>query len=89
MFFKQNLEERSGVGLGESTRNLAETNEVLKRGFLWQQRDKIFSRWKERLFILTRETLKCFKQDAAGSRPSTNDLLYTVSFGELTYIFHE
>lgn len=79
----KNLEERSGVGLGESTRNLAETNEVLKRGFLWQQRDKIFSRWKERLFILTRETLKCFKQDAAGSRPSTNDLLYTVKLADV------
>ncbi|XP_059087079.1 uncharacterized protein LOC131883592 isoform X2 [Tigriopus californicus] len=79
----KNLEERCGAELAESTRNLSVRHEVLKRGFLWQQRDKIFSRWKERLFILTQETLKCFKQDTAGSRPSTNDLLYTVKLSDV------
>jgi len=36
----------------------------IKKGFLWQQRDKLFSRWKERYFILTKGLLQCFKKDA-------------------------
>ena len=34
----------------------------LKKGILWQQRDKIFSRWKERFFVLTKDYLQCFKK---------------------------
>ena len=29
---------------------------------MWQQRDKMFSRWKERFFILTSNYLQCFKK---------------------------
>ena len=29
---------------------------------MWTQRDKLFSRWKERYFVLTREYLNCFKK---------------------------
>ena len=29
---------------------------------MWQQRDKIFSRWKERFFILTEDYLQGFKR---------------------------
>ncbi|XP_055316191.1 putative uncharacterized protein DDB_G0286901 isoform X2 [Sitodiplosis mosellana] len=39
---------------------------VVKRGLLWQQRDRIFSRWKERYFVLTKDYLNCFKR-ASGS----------------------
>ena len=35
---------------------------VLKKGLLWQQRDKLFSRWKERYFILTKDYFHCFKK---------------------------
>ena len=35
---------------------------TLRKGLLWQQRDKIFSRWKERFFILTEDYLQCFKR---------------------------
>nr|CAD7261072.1 unnamed protein product [Timema shepardi] len=35
---------------------------AIKKGLLWQQRDRIFSRWKERYFILTRDYLHCFKR---------------------------
>ncbi|XP_031633271.1 GATA zinc finger domain-containing protein 14 isoform X2 [Contarinia nasturtii] len=42
------------------------TGPVVKRGLLWQQRDRIFSRWKERYFVLTRDYLQCFKR-ASGS----------------------
>ena len=34
----------------------------LKKGILWQQRDKIFARWKERFFVLTKDYLQCFKK---------------------------
>ena len=29
---------------------------------MWQQRDKLFSRWKERYFILTRDLLQVFRK---------------------------
>ena len=35
---------------------------TVRKGLLWQQRDKIFSRWKERFFILTKDYLQCFKR---------------------------
>ena len=35
---------------------------VLKKGLLWQQKDKLFSRWKERYFILTKDYFHCFKK---------------------------
>ena len=35
---------------------------TLKKGILWHQRDKLFSRWKERFFLLTRDYLQCFKK---------------------------
>ncbi|XP_014253464.1 uncharacterized protein LOC106668842 isoform X1 [Cimex lectularius] len=37
---------------------------AIKRGLLWQQRDRIFSRWKERYFILTKDYLHCFKRSS-------------------------
>ena len=33
-----------------------------KKGLLWQQRDKLFSRWKERYFFLTKDYFHCFKK---------------------------
>jgi hypothetical protein len=39
---------------------------AIKKGLLWQHRDRMFSRWKERYFILTRDYLHCFKR-ASGS----------------------
>ena len=41
---------------------VGEADLTLKKGLLWQQRDKLFSRWKERYFILTRDLLQCFKK---------------------------
>jgi len=35
----------------------------VKKGLLWQQKDKFFSRWKERFFILTEDYLHCFKKE--------------------------
>ena len=38
---------------------------TIKKGLLWQQRDKLFSRWKERYFILTKDFLQCFKKETS------------------------
>ena len=38
------------------------TNPTLMRGLLWQQRDRLFSRWKERFFVLTGDYLQCFRR---------------------------
>ena len=35
---------------------------AFKKGLLWQQRDKLFSRWKERYFFLTKDYFHCFKK---------------------------
>ena len=35
----------------------------VRKGLLWQQKDKFFSRWKERFFILTDDYLQCFKKE--------------------------
>ena len=37
----------------------------LRKGLLWQQRDKLFSQWKERYFILTTDYLQCFKKGSS------------------------
>ena len=34
----------------------------LLKGVLWQQREKRFSRWKERFFIVTNDYLQCFRR---------------------------
>lgn len=44
---------------------------AIKKGLLWLQRDKLFSRWKERYFILTRDYLACFKK---GSKIANSDM---------------
>ncbi len=35
---------------------------TVRKGLMWQQRDRIFSRWKERFFVLTRDYLQCFRR---------------------------
>ncbi|CAH0558271.1 unnamed protein product, partial [Brassicogethes aeneus] len=47
-----------------------ESTHAIKRGLLWQQRDRLFSRWKERYFILTRDYLHCFRRASGSDRIS-------------------
>ncbi|EFA04025.2 uncharacterized protein LOC100142172 isoform X1 [Tribolium castaneum] len=47
-----------------------ESTATVKRGLLWQQRKKLFSRWKERYFILTRDYLYCFQRASGADRIS-------------------
>ncbi|KAH9360785.1 hypothetical protein HPB48_018240 [Haemaphysalis longicornis] len=37
---------------------------IVKKDLLWQKRDKFFSRWKERFFVLTKDYLACFKKES-------------------------
>ena len=37
---------------------------TLRKGILLQARDRLFSRWKERYFILTRDYLACFRRSS-------------------------
>jgi hypothetical protein len=41
------------------------SSSTVRKGLLWQQRDKIFSQWKERYFILTPDYLQCFKKGSS------------------------
>ncbi|XP_040581815.1 uncharacterized protein [Lepeophtheirus salmonis] len=54
---------------GQATGDISEINvnpgSTLKKGLLWQQRDKLFSRWKERFFILTKDYLQCFRRGSS------------------------
>ena len=58
---------------------------TVKKGLLWQQRDKLFSQWKERYFILTTDYLQCFKK---GSSKVTEmgEFIFKVSIGHVLYI---
>lgn len=51
---------------------------TLKKGTLWQQRDKFFSRWKERFFILTSDYLACFKKASKIGISEMGGFLYKV-----------
>jgi len=43
----------------------ADTKQVVRKGIIWHQRDRLFSRWKERFFILTADYFHCFKKDCS------------------------
>jgi hypothetical protein len=58
---------------GGEHRNLS-----LRKGLLWMQRDRLFSRWKERFVILTQDTLYTFKK-AVSSIAEMGQFLIKVS----------
>ena len=57
----------TGVEYGggpEDQAALSNNSTTVMKGVLWQQRDKVFSRWKERYFVLTSDYLQCFKKSS-------------------------
>ncbi|XP_076355986.1 uncharacterized protein LOC143249639 [Tachypleus tridentatus] len=56
---------------------------TLKKGLLWQQRDKFFSRWKERYFVLTRDYLACFKKEAKVGVSEMGSFLYKINLVDI------
>lgn len=50
----------------------------LRKGLLWQQRDKLFSQWKERYFILTPDYLQCFKKGSSKITEIMGEFIFKV-----------
>ncbi|XP_077519355.1 uncharacterized protein LOC144129231 isoform X1 [Amblyomma americanum] len=61
---------------------LLETTTV-KKGLLWQQWDKFFSRWKERYFVLTKDYLACFKKESKVGTSEMGGFLYKVNLADV------
>lgn len=51
---------------------------TIKKGLLWQQRDRFFSRWKERYFVLTKDYLACFKKGSKVGMSEMGSFMYKV-----------
>ena len=52
------------TGVEYGNQESTDTSSTVLKGVLWQQRDKVFSRWKERYFVLTADYLQCFKKSS-------------------------
>ena len=55
----------SGSGNGLQRCSAAGAGMMIKKSLLWQQRDRLFSRWKERYFVLTKDYLQCYKKGSS------------------------
>lgn len=75
----QRRESNSG---GSGGGPLLETTTV-KKGLLWQQWDKFFSRWKERYFVLTKDYLACFKKESKVGTSEMGGFLYKVNLADV------
>lgn len=50
------------------------TSHTIHKGLLWQQRDRLFSRWKERFFVLTQDYLNCFRKASDSGADRISDM---------------
>ncbi|XP_023327876.1 uncharacterized protein LOC111701003 [Eurytemora carolleeae] len=66
-------EERVGV---------SDPQQAVRKGVLWQQRDRLFSRWKERYIVLTRDYLHCFKR-VTNRSSEMGDFIFKVKLVQL------
>ena len=77
----QSIEE---VGIDEERQK----NTLVRKGLLWLQRDKLFSRWKERYVIVTTDYLQCFKK-ASSRITEMGPFLFKVKyFGRFSKLNH-
>ena len=67
------MQESQPVSLSVTIHDVGRQKEKISllKGMLWHKTDKMFSRWKERFFILTPNHLQCYKQCPI----STDDLI--------------
>ena len=69
------------------------TTTSLLKGVLWQQREKRFSRWKERFFMVTNDYLQCFRKGTS-KISEMGGFIYRIRLAEvsfcvfLTFIMH-
>ena len=61
---------------GEDLESLKST---IRKGLLWQQKDKLFSQWKERYFILTPDYLQCFKKGTSRMTEIMGEFIFKVA----------
>lgn len=54
-------------------------NYALKKGLILIQRDKLFSRWKERYLILTKDYLACFKKSSKIASSAMGGFIFKVN----------
>ncbi|XP_054166997.1 uncharacterized protein LOC128964397 [Oppia nitens] len=52
---------------------------TIKKGLLWQQRDRFFSRWKERYFVLTKDYFSCFKKGSKVGMSEMGSFMYKLT----------
>ena len=69
----------------EATAISVQTTSLLK-GVLWQQREKRFSRWKERFFMLTNEYLQCFRKGTS-KISEMGGFIYRIRLSEVRIFF--
>ncbi|GAB6028416.1 hypothetical protein CHUAL_002576 [Chamberlinius hualienensis] len=58
-------------------------NFAVKKGLLWIQRDKLFSRWNERYFILTKDYLACFKKSSKIASSDMGGFIFKLSLADV------
>ena len=56
------------------------------KGVLWQQREKRFSRWKERFFILTNDYLQCFRRGTS-KLSEMGTFIFRIRLCEVRFMF--
>ena len=64
------------------------TTTSLLKGVLWQQREKRFSRWKERFFMLTNEYLQCFRKGTS-KISEMGGFIYRIRLSEVRFLFYK
>eukprot|EP00096_Caligus_rogercresseyi_P015970 TRINITY_DN846_c0_g3_i1.p1 TRINITY_DN846_c0_g3~~TRINITY_DN846_c0_g3_i1.p1 ORF type:complete len:645 (+),score=231.04 TRINITY_DN846_c0_g3_i1:219-2153(+) len=86
---QENLVKATAFNSGTSTSSssaellsLEKDTSTLKKGLLWQQRDKLFSRWKERYFILSPDYLHCFKRRTSRIT-EMGEFIFKIKLGEV------
>jgi len=69
----------------KSEHDLTRGLSAVKKGILWQQRDKLFSRWKERFFILTDDYFHCFKKGSS-KLTEMGEYIFKVKLGSIASV---
>ena len=58
-------------------------DQIVRKGLMWVQQDKLFSRWRERFIILTQEYLQFFKKGTSKASEMGNFLYKVVQHTQI------
>ena len=59
---------------------------TLMKGVLWQQREKRFSRWKERFFVISNDYLQCYRKGTS-KISEMGGFIYRIRLSEVSLYF--